>query len=112
MINRTSLVRALIVLACVVPPSRAMAQQSDADWMNNCKSDRGDYGRDDSIYWEVRTATARPSGDVVSMEGLQIGGVSVTQVRGDLNVQTRPRSVSEDHQWAAHASPEIVRWRR
>lgn len=93
MINKTSLARALIVLACVIPPTRAVAQQDDAEWLNNCRSDRGDYGRNDAIYCEVRTATGRPSGETISMEGLRNGGVSVTGWdRGEISVRTRIRA--------------------
>jgi hypothetical protein len=100
MINKTSLVRALIVLACVIPPTRAMAQQSDAEWLDNCRNDRGDYGRNDAIYCDVRTGTGRPSGQTISMEGLRNGGVSVTgwdrnEIVVKTRVRTKGRSMSE-----------------
>jgi len=93
MINKTSLVRALIVLACVIPPTRALAQRDDAEWLDNCRNDRGDYDRNDAIYCEVRTATGRPSGGTISMEGLKNGGVSVTGWdRSEIVVKTRLRT--------------------
>jgi DUF4097 and DUF4098 domain-containing protein YvlB len=91
--KKTSLLSALVVLAAMIPPTRMMAQQSDADWMDNCQNDRGDWGRHDSIYCEIRTATARPSGETVSMEGLRNGGVSVTGwSNNEIVVKTRIRA--------------------
>lgn len=93
MINRKSLVRALVVIAALIPPTAARAQQDDADWMGNCRSDRGDRFDRRETYCEIRTATARPSGETVSMEGLRNGGVSVTgSDRGDIVVKTRIRA--------------------
>src|SRR6478672_2233020 len=93
MIKKTSLLSTLVVLAAMIPPSRAMAQQSDADWMDNCQSDRGDWDRRDSIYCEIRTTNARPSGGTVSMEGLRNGGVSVTGwSNNEIVVKTRIRA--------------------
>jgi DUF4097 and DUF4098 domain-containing protein YvlB len=93
MTKKTSLLSALVVFAALIPPARMMAQQSDADWMDNCQSDRGDWGRRDSIYCEIRTATARPSGETVSMEGLRNGGVAVTGWNSnEIVVKTRIRA--------------------
>lgn len=78
MTNKTALLKALVVLAALIPPTRIMAQASDADWMDNCRSDRGDRWNRRETFCEVRTANARPSGETVSMEGLRNGGVSVT----------------------------------
>ena len=90
--KKTSLLSALVVLAAMIPPTRMMAQQSDADWMENCQNDRGDWGRRDAIFCEVRTTTARPSGETVSMEGLRNGGVSVTGwSNNEIVVKTRLR---------------------
>ena len=58
MTKKTSLLSAFVVLAAMIPPTRMMAQQSDADWMDNCQNDRGDWGRRESIYCEIRTTTA------------------------------------------------------
>ena len=92
MIKKTSLLSVFLVVAALIPSTRVMAQQSDADWMESCQNDRGDWGRRDSIYCEVRTTTARPSGDV-SMEGLRNGGVSVTGWdRNEIVVKTRIRA--------------------
>lgn len=91
--KKASLLSALVVLAAMIPPTRATAQQSDADWMDNCQNDRGDWGRRDSIYCEVRTTTARPSGETVSMEGLRNGGVSVTGWNNnEIVIKTRIRA--------------------
>lgn len=91
--KKISLFSAFVVLAALIPQTRVLAQQSDADWMDNCKRDRGDWGRNDSIYCEVRTATARPTGETVSMEGLRNGGVSVTGTNsGEIVVKTRIRA--------------------
>jgi DUF4097 and DUF4098 domain-containing protein YvlB len=93
MTKKRSLLSALVVLAALIPSTRMMAQQSDADWMDNCQSDRGDWGRRDSIYCEIRTTTAHPTGGTVSMEGLRNGGVSVTgSSSNEIVVKTRIRA--------------------
>ncbi|HEU4878224.1 MAG TPA: hypothetical protein VFT21_02175 [Gemmatimonadaceae bacterium] len=41
-----NLLRILIVVAALIPPSTAKAQDSDADWLDDCRSGHGDrYGR-------------------------------------------------------------------
>lgn len=108
MIHKTSLIRALIVLACVIPPTRAMAQQGDAEWLDNCRSDRGDRWDRRETYCEIRTATARPTGDVVSMEGLRNGGVQVTGWdRGDIVVKTRIRAQARSQSEAKEIASQI-----
>jgi DUF4097 and DUF4098 domain-containing protein YvlB len=93
MTKKTSLLSTLVVLAALIPATGVMAQQSDADWMDSCQSDRGDWGRRDSIYCEIRTTTARPTGETVSMEGLRNGGVSVTGWNSnEIVVKTRIRA--------------------
>ena len=108
MLNKTSLVRALIVLACVIPPTRAMAQQDDAEWMDNCRSDRGDRWDRRETYCEIRTATARPTGDMVSMEGLRNGGVQVTgSDRSDIAVKTRIRAQARSQSEAKAIAAQV-----
>lgn len=93
MTKKTSLLNVLVVLAALIPPTRMMAQQSDADWMDNCQSDRGDRWERRETYCEIRTATARPTGETVSMEGLRNGGVSVTGwSSNEIVVKTRIRA--------------------
>jgi hypothetical protein len=93
MTKKTSLLSTLVVLAALIPATGVMAQQSDADWMDSCQSDRGDWGRRDSISCEIRTTTARPTGETVSMEGLRNGGVSVTGWNSnEIVVKTRIRA--------------------
>lgn len=93
MTKKISLLSAMAVLAALIQPTGVIAQQSDTDWKENCQNDRGDWGRRDSIYCEVRTATARPSGETVSMEGLRNGGVSVTGwASNEIVVKTRIRA--------------------
>jgi len=108
MINKTSLIRALVVLAVLVPPVRAMAQSDDAEWLSNCRDDRGDRWNRRETYCEIRTATARPSGGVVSMEGLRNGGVQVTGWdRNEIVVKTRIRAQARSQSEAKAIADQI-----
>lgn len=87
-----SFIRALIVAAALIPPTRGMAQKSDSDWADDCRRDGGDrYGRREA-YCEVREMRVRAPSGPISMEGLRNGGVSVTGWNYDsLVVRTRIR---------------------
>lgn len=93
MTKKTLLFSALVVLAALIPPIRVMAQQSDAEWMDNCRKDDGEGRQRRETFCEIRTATARPSGGTVSMEGLRNGGVSVIgRNSNEIVVKTRIRA--------------------
>ena len=86
-----------------------MAQRDDAAaWLDNCRSDRGDRWDRRETYCEVRTATAKPSGDVVSMEGLRNGGVSVTGWdRDEIVVRTQIRAQARTQQEAKAIAGQV-----
>ncbi len=91
--NKTSFLRSLVILAVLIPPVRASAQTDDAEWLRNCREDRGDRWNRKETFCDVRTATARPAGGTVSMEGLKNGGVQVTGWdRNEIVVKTRIRT--------------------
>jgi hypothetical protein len=85
-----SILRALVVVA-LLGPGRAMAQRSDADWLDDCRNDRSRERRE--VYCEVREAKANISaGSNISMEGLRNGGIWTTGWdRNELVVRTRIR---------------------
>jgi len=75
--NSTSLIKALVVIAVLVPPGTAMAQRNDSDWIENCRDDRGDrYGRRE-VYCDVKVTGTRSPSKNISMEGLRNGGIEV-----------------------------------
>ncbi len=89
----TSILRILVVLA-ILAPGGAMAQRSsDAEWLANCREDRGDRYERREVFCEVReTRTRISAGTSVSMEGLRNGGISATGWdRDSLVVRTRIR---------------------
>jgi DUF4097 and DUF4098 domain-containing protein YvlB len=93
MLSKTAILRTIIVLVSLVPSAKAIGQQDDAEWLSNCRENRGDRWNRRETYCEIRTATARPSGDLVSMEGLRNGGVQVTGWdRNEISVKTRIRA--------------------
>ena len=108
MMNKTSLIRALVVMAVLIPPVRAMAQSDDPEWLRNCRDDRGDRMDRRETYCDIRTATARPSGDAVSMEGLRNGGVQVTGWdRNEILIRTRIRAQARTQSEAKAIADQI-----
>lgn len=87
-----NLLRILIVVAALIPPSTAKAQDSDADWLDDCRSGHGDrYGRRE-VYCEIHQTRVKAPGGIITMEGLRNGGVSVTGWdRDSLVIKTRIR---------------------
>ena len=96
MTKKTLALRIAIVLAALIPGAPAIAQQDEANWISNCRSDRGGRWDRRETYCEVRTATGRVSGEIVSIEGLRNGGVMVTGwERSDIVVRTRIRAQAQ-----------------
>lgn len=86
------IVRALVVVAVLIPPARAHAQSDQRDWLDDCRSGHGDRWGRREVYCEVRETQVRAPGGTISMEGLRNGGVSVVGWdRESLLVQTRLR---------------------
>jgi hypothetical protein len=98
--NAKSILRVLVVIASLIPPGKAMAQQDDQDWLDNCRRNGADgYGRTE-VYCEIRNDKGRAAGGTISIEGLRNGGISATGANtSDITVKTRiratGRSVSE-----------------
>lgn len=90
----------MIVVAALIPGTGALAQKSDADWIEDCQSGGGDrYGRREA-FCSVTESGVRSPGSSISMEGLRNGGVSVTGwERDSMAIHTRirvtARSLSE-----------------
>ena len=104
----SSLIRALIVVAALIPPTRAMAQRDDSDWAEDCRRDGGDrWGRREA-YCEVREMRVRAPSGTISMEGLRNGGVSVTGWNHDsLVVKTRIRVTARSQSDAREIARQI-----
>ena len=89
--NTKSLVRALVVAAALVPGTGAMAQKSDADWIEDCHADRDRHGHREA-YCSVTESGVRNPGASISMDGLRNGGVTVTGWdRDSMAIRTRIR---------------------
>lgn len=100
-------VRALIVVASMIPPVRAAAQD-DAEWLRRCR-DNNRWGNSRETHCEVREVRLRAPGGTVRMEGLRNGGVSVTGwERDSIVVKTRIRAEGRSES-AARAIASQVR---
>jgi DUF4097 and DUF4098 domain-containing protein YvlB len=103
MSNSRSILKALVVVAALIPPGKALAQRSDAEWLEECRSDWGDRRGRSEVYCEVRTTGVRSPSSTISMEGLRNGGVSVSGwsrdsmvVRTRIRVTARSQSIARE----------------
>ena len=103
-----SLIRALIVVAALIPTNRAIAQRSDSEWVDDCRRNGGDgYGRR-KAWCEVREMRVRAPSGTLSMDGLVNGGVSVTGWNHDsLVVRTRIRITARSQSGAKEIASRI-----
>jgi len=106
--NAKSILRALVVIAAFIPPTKAMAQRDDQEWLDNCRRDGGDrYGRRE-YYCEIRNDKARAAGGTVSIEGLRNGGISVTGAStSDITVKTRIRATGRSQSEARDIASQV-----
>lgn len=108
MSNSRSLIRALVVVASLIQPGKALAQRSDADWLDDCRSGRGDRSGRREVYCEVRATGVRSPSGTISMEGLRNGGVSVTGWNRDsLVVRTRIRVTARSESEAREVARQV-----
>lgn len=108
MSNSRSILKALVVVAVLIPPGKVLAQRSDADWLEDCRSDYGDRRGRTEVFCEVRTTGVRSPGRSISMEGLRNGGVSVTGwTRDSMVVRTRIRVTARSQSEARSVASEI-----
>lgn len=85
----TQFVRAMIVIA-VLAPGRAVAQSSDAEWLENCRRERSDRDDRREKFCEIRETRVRATGGTVAIEGVRNGGISATGWdRDSISVKTR-----------------------
>lgn len=84
------ILRCLVILAALIPPTRASAQRDDAEWLAQCNHDGYDGWNRRERFCEVRqTRMAAPSG-TITVDGLRNGGVSVIGAdRDSLIIKTR-----------------------
>lgn len=98
--------RALIVVASMIPPVRAAAQADDAEWLRRCRDNRWNDNRE--THCEVRENRMRAPGGTVRMEGLRNGGVSVTGWNRDsIVVSTRIRAEARSQSAARQIASQV-----
>lgn len=104
--NIISVIRALIVVAAMIPSVRAAAQTDDAEWIRGCRDNRrSDYR---AIHCEVREVRLRAPGGTVTMEGLSNGGVFVTGWdRDSIVVKTRIRAQARSESAARAIATQV-----
>jgi DUF4097 and DUF4098 domain-containing protein YvlB len=103
------LLRALIVIAALVPPTQAKAQDRDSDWLDDCRDDRGDRRGRTEVYCEIHETRVKAPGGAVSMEGLRNGGVSVTGWdRDSLVIKTRIRVTATSQSEAKSVASRVT----
>jgi hypothetical protein len=89
MSDSIKIIRALIVLAALIPTTRASAQRDDAEWLAQCNRNRWDDNRRES-FCEVRQVRMAAPRGTITVDGLRNGGVSVIGSDADsLIVKTR-----------------------
>jgi DUF4097 and DUF4098 domain-containing protein YvlB len=106
--NTRSLFGALIVALALVPSGKAMAQRSDADWLDDCRSEGGDRYDRREAYCEIRQTGTRNPGSSITMDGLRNGGVSVTGWdRDSMSIRTRSRVTARSQSEAKSIASQI-----
>ena len=91
--TQASTLRILVTLA-LLAPAAASAQKSDAEWLEDCRADRGDRRDRREVFCEVREERVRmSSGSSIAVEGLRNGGIYASGWNRDsLVVKTRIRA--------------------
>jgi len=108
MYNTRSLLRALVVIAALIPPGTALAQRTDAEWLDDCRYDREERRSRSEVFCEVRVTGVRSPAKSISMEGLRNGGVSVTGwTRDSMVVRTRIRVTARTQSEAREIASQI-----
>jgi hypothetical protein len=108
MSNSRTILKTLVVIASLIPPGKAMAQRTDAEWLEDCRYDRGDRRGRTEVYCEVKTTGVRNPASSISMEGLRNGGVSVSGwTRDSMAVRTRIRVTATSQSLAKQVASEI-----
>ncbi len=101
-----SILRALIIVATMIPSTRVAAQSDDADWLRQCRDNRWSDHRE--THCEVREVQFRAPGGRVTMEGLRNGGVSVTGWDRDIIfVKTRIRAQARSEREARAIASQV-----
>jgi DUF4097 and DUF4098 domain-containing protein YvlB len=106
--TKSFILRILVVVAALIPSGRAMAQQSDSQWLDDCRDSGGDrYGRREA-FCEVREMRVRAPGNSISIEGLRNGGVSVMGWDKDsLVIKTRIRVTGRSQSEAKSTASQV-----
>ena len=88
MTHHLRLFSAFVVFASIIPHSRASAQRSDAEWLDQCNAESRYDSRE--RFCEVRHERMAAPRGTITVDGLQNGGVSVIgSSRDSLIVTTR-----------------------
>ncbi len=106
--SKTQILRALVVIATMIPPVRAMAQKSDSEWLNDCRDGGGDSRGRREVYCEIHQTGARAPGGTITVEGLRNGGVSLTGWdRDSLAIRTRIRVTARSQSDAKEVASQV-----
>jgi len=106
--NSRSIVKALVVVAAIIPSGTAIAQRSDAEWLEECRADGADRHGRTEVFCDVRTTGVRSPSGSINLEGLRNGGVSVTGwTRDSLVVRTRIRVTARSMSDARAAASQV-----
>ncbi len=92
--TQASTLRFLVILGLLAPAAASAQRTSDAEWLEDCRSERMDRRERREVFCEVRENRVRlASGNTVAVEGLRNGGITATGWdRDSLVVKTRIRA--------------------
>lgn len=104
----TSFLRAIVVVAVLIAPGKAIAQRSDSDFLSDCRNDDGDGYRRREVACEVTSTGVRNPSQNITMEGLRNGGVEVTGWdRDSMAIRTRIRVTARSESEARSIARQI-----
>ncbi|MEO5589462.1 MAG: hypothetical protein ABIS03_07745 [Gemmatimonadaceae bacterium] len=106
------MMKALIVVAVMLPAGVSHGQESRSEWLRDCQSSRNDRRNRLESFCEVRELRGPATGGTVSIDGVRNGGVAVTgwdrdSVSFEVRIQTRARSKAEARTIAGQVSTSL-----
>ena len=97
-----------MIVAALIPSGKALAQRTDAEWLEECRSDSGDRRGRTEVFCDVRTTGVRSPSSSIAIEGLRNGGVSVTGwTRDSMVVRTRIRVTATSQSRARDIASQV-----
>lgn len=103
-----SFLRAIVVVAVLIPPGKALAQRTDSDFLSDCRNDDGDRRGRTEVACEVTSTGVRNPSQNITMEGIRNGGVEVTGWdRDSMAIRTRIRVTARSQSEARSIAGQI-----